>query len=399
MESKTDYYSKISVIVPIYNVKSYVEQCIQSLCTQSYTNLEIILVDDGSTDGSGDICDEFEKNDERIIVIHKENVGLVAARKTGLKAATGEYICCVDGDDYVATTMCEELLSIAHNTQADIIHTGYIYDGKKNIPHCFDVAGLTVEQIKSNVKELFFSNSNCRLHMTHNICGKMFKNNVLNDAYKYVPDNQSYGEDLLCLMESVCRGARIVAESKAFYYYRKRQGSITQKVSTDYLLREMNLYDAMLLCLQRNGIDGEELIAKCDERLNKMLLAALEKKMVCQQYVVHYILPDFCDYPNKRIILYGAGLVGKSYYIQMQLNRNYDICAWVDKDYQRKSSDFIEIESPDVIDKKEYDYIIIALVDKMTAMQVREYLISKGVDEAKILWEEPRSIWKGISSE
>ena len=98
---------KISIIVPIYNIEEYLEKCISSIIKQTYTNLQIILVDDGSPDGSPLICDEYAKKDRRVKVIHKKNGGLVSARKAGLKIAQGEYICFVDGDDFVSNDMLE----------------------------------------------------------------------------------------------------------------------------------------------------------------------------------------------------------------------------------------------------------------------------------------------------
>ncbi len=101
----------ISVIVPVYNVKEHIEQCVNSITGQTYKNLEIILVDDGSKDSSGEICDKLAKEDARIHVIHKQNGGVSSARNAGLDYAHGEYIAFVDGDDYIDETMYEKLLS------------------------------------------------------------------------------------------------------------------------------------------------------------------------------------------------------------------------------------------------------------------------------------------------
>ena len=110
----------ITVIVPVYNVKDYLQQCVESICGQTYQNLEILLVDDGSTDGSGKICDELAKKDTRIKVIHKPNGGLSDARNAGLDVATGDYIGYVDSDDYIEPDMFEILLTNIEEHQADI---------------------------------------------------------------------------------------------------------------------------------------------------------------------------------------------------------------------------------------------------------------------------------------
>ncbi|MDA3769093.1 glycosyltransferase family 2 protein [Streptococcus thermophilus] len=115
---------KISVIVPVYNVESYLERCINSLLNQTYSNLEIILIDDGSTDRSGQICDQYKNRDE-FVVIHKENAGLGMARNTGLDVATGKYIIFVDSDDYIDNNMIQSLYEEIQKTSSDTCIGGF----------------------------------------------------------------------------------------------------------------------------------------------------------------------------------------------------------------------------------------------------------------------------------
>ena len=116
----------ISIIVAVYNAKWYLEKCVNSLINQTYRNLEIILVDDGSTDNSGEICDDFQKKDERIKVIHKENGGHADARNAGIKASKGNYIFFVDNDDYIDSDLIECLYKRAKQCNAEIVACGYI---------------------------------------------------------------------------------------------------------------------------------------------------------------------------------------------------------------------------------------------------------------------------------
>lgn len=111
----------ISVIVPVYKVEKYINQCIDSIINQTYTNLEIILVDDGSPDNCGIICDKYAKKDRRIKVIHKENAGVSSARNVGLDNSNGEFITFVDADDYVSNIYCEELLKTLKEKEVDCI--------------------------------------------------------------------------------------------------------------------------------------------------------------------------------------------------------------------------------------------------------------------------------------
>lgn len=115
----------ISVIIPVYNVEKYVDRCIDSVCKQTYTNLEIIIVDDGSTDNSGVLCENWQKKDDRIIVLHKSNSGLSGARNVGIDISKGEYIAFVDSDDYLLPNMYEELLNLLRKSHADIAHCDF----------------------------------------------------------------------------------------------------------------------------------------------------------------------------------------------------------------------------------------------------------------------------------
>ena len=124
---------KISIIIPIYNVEQYLEKCIESVIHQTYNNLEIILVDDGSSDKSGEICNQYAMIDKRIRVIHKDNGGISSARNEGLKVATGEYICFMDSDDYLELDMYETLYELIKENDADISMVSF-FEEVPNMP-------------------------------------------------------------------------------------------------------------------------------------------------------------------------------------------------------------------------------------------------------------------------
>ena len=113
--------SKISVIVPVYKAEKFLSNCIKSILNQTYHDLEVILVDDGSPDSSGQICEEYAKKDNRIKVIHQKNAGVAAARNVGLDLATGDYITFVDSDDYIRPQMYEKMLKCAQNNHCDLV--------------------------------------------------------------------------------------------------------------------------------------------------------------------------------------------------------------------------------------------------------------------------------------
>ena len=117
---------KLSIIMPVYNVKNYIRKCIESVLEQKFIDYELILVDDGSNDGSGVICDEYSKKDKRIIVIHQKNKGLSGARNSGINIAKGEFIGFIDSDDWIHKNMYYDLVNIAIKEKSDIVQCGYI---------------------------------------------------------------------------------------------------------------------------------------------------------------------------------------------------------------------------------------------------------------------------------
>lgn len=153
---------KISIIIPVYNVENYIQQSVDSVLNQTYKNLEIILVDDGSKDSSGKICDEYKNIDTRIKVIHKKNGGLSSARNAGIESATGKYIMFLDSDDFLENNACELLYNAIETTDTEYVMGNYIYttyDGKKWDSPMFDVKENFEVTITDYEKSFFVMNS------------------------------------------------------------------------------------------------------------------------------------------------------------------------------------------------------------------------------------------------
>ncbi len=164
MESPT-----ISVIIPIYNVEPYLRRCLDSIVSQTYTNLEIILVDDGSQDGCGAICDEYSAWDTRFTVLHTENQGVYPARNHALAIAKGEYICFIDGDDWIEPEMLGRLLDLAESSKADIVQCELINDGSYAQIRSKRL-GDTKSYVQAELTRAMF-----REEISHSLLGKMFK--------------------------------------------------------------------------------------------------------------------------------------------------------------------------------------------------------------------------------
>lgn len=208
----------ISVIVPVYNVESYVEECIESIQNQTYMNLEIILVNDGSTDASGDICDQYAAYDERIQVIHKENAGVSAARNTGIESANGDYIGFVDSDDYIAPTMYEDMLKLMAEHDLDIIEcTAFRNNGDTNIEGCND-GSLEIfnrdEALKMAMYDCFVA-----------VWSQLYKRRVISDVR--FPVGRKF-EDSAVSYLFIANTKRVGHINRCLYYYRLNPNSTTQ---------------------------------------------------------------------------------------------------------------------------------------------------------------------------
>lgn len=212
----------VSIIVPVFNVEPYLRECLDSIITQTYTDLQIIIIDDGSTDGSGTICDAYAIKDSRIQIVHQKNCGLSAARNRGIELATGEYLSFVDSDDYLLPDCIETLLRLHLDNHADMSICSHILlkDGKQ-YPH--------KRNTSHNDFELFSGFQKMEAYLRYRkfpVCawGKLYSAELFREIR--FPEGRIY-EDLAIFHLLVDTAKRIIYTKKAGYTYRKRPGSIT----------------------------------------------------------------------------------------------------------------------------------------------------------------------------
>ena len=211
--------SKISIIVPIYNLESYLDECVSSIVNQTYTNLEIILVNDGSTDRSGAICDKYKAKDERIVVIHQENQGVSVARNNGLDIAIGDYIGFVDADDWIEPDMFEVLYINMLKYNADISMCRYKHvdqDSLKNLKKNTTLNGIDI--LKCYLSEYHITNI-----INDSVWSKLYRSSLL-DNIRF-PEHQTY-EDILFTCKSIINANRLVMSPECLYNYNFRSNSI-----------------------------------------------------------------------------------------------------------------------------------------------------------------------------
>lgn len=211
----------VSVIVPIYNVEKYLEKCVTSIRNQDYTNLEIILVDDGSPDACPQLCDAYAKADKRIRVIHKKNGGLSDARNAGIRVATGDYLAFIDSDDYVDPAFVSTLLHEAQRQDADIVACSLqrVYDDKTVFPPKW-VDEATFSNIEG-IRDILSSPSLCDV-MAWN---KLYKKELFTKTGILYPVGKVH-EDMFTTYKLFYAAQKICFVNKPLYYYVQREGSI-----------------------------------------------------------------------------------------------------------------------------------------------------------------------------
>ena len=262
----------ISVIVPVYNVEKYLRRCVKSVSEQSCTDLEILLIDDGSTDNSGRICDELEKTDRRIKVFHKQNGGLSDARNFGIEHSTGEFISFIDSDDYIHPQMLETLLRLITDENADLAVCSAmdVFEGKE------------VTQVKS-IREFTLNRVESYKYMLRgdgipSACNKLYKRQTVGDVR--FPVGKLY-EDGFFTPQILKRVKKTAVTSKPMYYYFRRADSITTK---PFRKGDLDVIEAYDICIKEVKELCPEALPFAEFRYRNAYFNVLDKMLVREDY-------------------------------------------------------------------------------------------------------------------
>ena len=292
----------ISVIIPVYNVEQYLRRCLDSVINQTYKNLEIILIDDGSTDNGGKICDEYALKDNRIKVIHKENGGVALARNAGLDIAKGEYIGFVDSDDYIAKDMYELLYNLLIENKVEVSCCN-IFRLKNNEY----VPDLTLQ-----VEGVITFNEVLSIRQPLVVWNKLYDKNLIGN-YRF----DGFAEDVKFNFEVLKNVKRIVYSKQAKYYWWNRPNSVTrQKTHSRYMLRleSIQFYDKVIKYCKKNKLKKAILINK----LKKFYHINVVLRMFAEEYQTYMHV-----YKEKESLKFLLGHVRKD--INYWLFGNYSV--------------------------------------------------------------------------
>lgn len=247
----------ISVIIPVYNIREYLDDCVKSVIAQTYRDIEIILVDDGATDGSGDICDKYAAMDNRIIVIHKENGGLASAWGAGVEKSSGNYVCFVDGDDWIDADMIEVLASYLQpgGSDAEVVSCNFVIEKKnerKKVTQPTPPGTYEGDEL-CRIKEHLLGDENRPVILSR--CMKLISKKLISDNIKYVNREIFMSEDVNIMLPVILDAKRVsITEGGHFYHYRTVEVSMAH-IYKPGLLKDIRLnYDTFLSIMEDKGV-------------------------------------------------------------------------------------------------------------------------------------------------
>lgn len=376
-----------SLIITAYNVENYIEECVDSILKQTYSNIEVIIVDDGSMDETGRKCDIYLQRDRRVKVIHQENQGVVVARKTGINHSLGKYLIFIDGDDWVDKELCEQYARILEESGAEIVLSGLLKDYvnsssrvKNNLP-----SGYYDEEkiIKEIYPKMMYTGNFYEKGLESYICGRAVKREILEAVMDSIENKMSFGEGGVWLFSCMFKVKSAIITDDMFYHYRMRSDSMSiQDETSDKILR---VYENLLRNIKKEKKNVEQFIWQLD---------------YMAVYLFIWKKPDVFDIDGNsfyflsklkkedKIVLYGAWRFGQIMKSYIEKNGLCDIALWVDKNADEYREKGWNVERPEKIAEIEYDYIVLATGVYSVMQSMRMTLKQMGVTKNILALDE-----------
>ena len=376
----------ISIIVPIYKIDRYLGICIESLIKQTYKNIEIILVDDGSPDRCPEICDLYSKKDSRIKVIHKENGGLVSARKAGMKIAKGEYIGYVDGDDWVEESYYEDLYKNIITTNSDVVIGNYSRDlfnifveMKNNIP----IKLYEKKDLQDFYSKMILDDKFWKIGVTTYLWNKLFKKEVVEKFQLQVDERITIGEDAAVVYLALLNSKRVVVTDNSKYHYRQREDSMLKKNENYY--KEFSDLKILYNYLSDN-IKEYPKGYKLKEQIDDFVLGLyIMRSGGILKHKIYNYLPNYEKIKDKNVAIYNAGTFGQQLVKRIKENNFCNIVGWYDEDYWEYRRCCLDVDSTELVKESNFDYILIATINEEIADGIEDKLLASNISKDKIL--------------
>ena len=366
----------ISIIVPIYNGERYLEECLDSLKAQDYQNIEIMLINDGSTDNTENICRRYTTADQRFHYIYQKNAGPNTARKTGVEHASGTWVLFVDADDYVTVDCCSSFIAMQHQTGADMVFgKRQRFQGEKYGEESKVFQGvLSGEDVLTNLLKPRFLDVSV-------VCAMLpilYNKRIVQDVLRKIDLRIRFSEDSACTIACLRYAKCVSCLPQVVYFYRQSAASCCHTHTKSCVIDQKRFRS-----FTNHAVEG-----------------TLNEKIICKELdwiIVWNLLLGgyefFGDFPGiypfgeitpgKRIVIYGAGVFGEELHDKFPLNLT--ISGWVDKQADFYQSQGKQVSSVEDLRRMTFDYIVIAVINPEIADEIEQELQSMHIPAEKIL--------------
>ncbi len=433
----------ISVVVPIYRVEKYISECVESILSQSFPNFELILVDDGSDDKCGEICNFYAEKDDRIVVIHKENEGLSCARNAGIEIARGEYIAFIDGDDSVNKDFLAVLYGLCVENNCRIGMCNFLFTEENSVK--LDRQKKEKTEVITGKQAVDRSCTGTGSLMFTLPWNKLYHKSLFRDV-RY-PAGKIH-EDDYTTWKLLWKSEYIAITNLYLYYYLQRPDSIMGKPFEKKRLDRLDAFEEKIAFLNHHGMtrayewlvityyrllwethvlvrtnisdqdailedisarvayfkeaivnfDDMNIIEKnrifypyADEETKKSLVCRYGSEWLYRQKE-SFLFPFQQVEKRKKIALYGAGEVGKAFCLQLMTTGYGEVSLWVDERWRTIAKQFGNVRPVDTLLRSKYDVLVIAISNPEYAVEIKDNLVNWGVPEQKIVWSDPRLV-------
>ncbi len=374
----------VSIIIPVYNSEAFLDRCIQSVINQSYKNLEIILVNDGSPDSSKQICDNYAAIDNRIKVIHKNNGGLVSSRKAGLKLSTGDYVLYIDGDDWIELNLIEHYIDQVLKFNADVVVSSHMVnlEGRTDtLKNSLPTGVYDKDKLISLVyPKMLYTGKFSQFGIFSYSWGKLYRRELVLENQLNVAEDITIGEDALCLYPTLLDANTLVILEQPYYHYKQRADSLIKTLRTIDISKMEKVYSALKKSFHDRGVIDMML-----PQLQHYILSLLIINTEGPKSLEAINLYPFDEIKlGSNLIIYGGGTFGQHLYKKISNQKSHNISTWIDEKHEHYSKLNLPVEGFDKIKSVQYDAILIALIDEDNSNIAFSKLVKHGADKNKI---------------
>ena len=374
----------LSIIVPVYNVEAYLKKCLDSILAQSFTNFEVICVNDGSTDRSPEILAEYAQKDDRVRVISQKNGGLVNARKTGAKFVSGEYVLCIDSDDWIENTYFENLMEAMEETGADIVIADLYYVTDfgisvhrnacpKGFYHSYE---LWPEMIS---RPPFFG-----FGLLPNLVVKLIRSRLFCEGIQEMDEKIALGEDAALSYRCLLQSSAVLITDICGYHYFQRNNSMTKT----YTSNEYEGCIRLINFLERLDAEYCAGLSNQIEQYRKFLMLIRCPELLDSNCPDQVLMPYGGIPIGSRIILYGAGGMGHALYSYLVSSKKAEVILWADRSFTLYQREGLPVDAPARVKEFSgaYDFVVIAVTSEKLSRSIRQDVASLGAPDEKIRW-------------